>query len=342
MYERFFGLRELPFELTSNPQYLYLAPRHREVLCNLEYGITGRRGMTLLIGEAGTGKTTLVRAALGLLDTEHARYVYLNNPTLTRAEFVEFLAHGFGLSEEARASKTVFLRELERLLLERLTEGVATALLIDEAQSLPHQLLEETRLLANMETATHKLLSVVLAGQPELADRLNEPSLRQLKQRVALRCDLMPLQLHETAAYMAARLQRAGGKSAEIFTREAVAEIHARSRGIPRTISVICDNALIGGFAADRRPVDRDLVLEVCRDLDLLPSDGGTPRHNGNGHRSAGTSPVPASEPRAPETSFVHAPPPEGRHGMVTEVAAADNTSSMFASFKRRRRFSFF
>ena len=144
-----------------------------------------------------------------------------------------------------------------------------SALLIDEAQSLPHDLLEETRLLANMETATDKLLPVVLAGQPELADRLNEPSLRQLKQRVALRCDLAPLQLGETASYIAGRLDRAGGKSAEIFTREAVEVIHARSQGIPRTISVICDNALIHGFAADCRPVHREIVLEVCRDLDL-------------------------------------------------------------------------
>src|SRR5262249_38547643 len=151
-----YGLRDLPFELTPNPQYLFLSARHREVLCNLQYGITQRRGMTLLLGEAGTGKTTLVHTALGLVGADRARCVYLNNPTLTRGEFIDFLAHGFGLSDEARRSKAVFLRELERLLLARLADGVATALLLDEAQSLPHELLEETRLLANMETATAK------------------------------------------------------------------------------------------------------------------------------------------------------------------------------------------
>src|SRR6266498_1865440 len=239
MYETFYGLRELPFELTPNPAYLFLTARHREVLCNLQYGITGRRGMTLLVGEAGTGKTTLVHAALGLIGAEKAHCVYLSNPTLTRGEFVEFLAHGFGLGDEARHSKAIFLRQLEHLLLARLAEGMATALLIDEAQSLPHELLEEIRLLANMETATAKLLPVVLAGQPELADRLNEPSLRQLKQRVALRCDLLPLQLQETAAYIAARVERAGGRTTDIFFRGAVETIHERSGGIPRTISVI-------------------------------------------------------------------------------------------------------
>ncbi len=336
MYLKFYGLRELPFELTPNPQYLFLTARHREVLCNLQYGITSRRGITLLVGEAGTGKTTLVHAALGLIGAEQARCVYLNNPTLTRAEFVEFLAHGFDLSNAARHSKSIFLRELEQLLLARLADGMPTALLIDEAQSLPHELLEETRLLANMETATAKLLPVVLAGQPELADRLNEPSLRQLKQRVALRCDLGPLSLHETAAYIAARLERAGGKSAAIFTREAVAEVHVRSRGIPRTISVICDNALIGGLAADRRPVDRDIVVEVCRDLDF-----GTPTVQVsemlNATRRADVSGVGAS----PVPPAAQTPTPEPRP--ANPVAVPDReTSGFFSSFARRRRFSLF
>jgi general secretion pathway protein A len=275
MYQRFFGLRELPFELTPNPHYLFLTARHRGVLCNIQYGVTAHRGITLLTGEAGTGKTTLVHTALGLLRQDDVLCVYLNNPTLTRSEFVEFLAHGFALGHEAHQSKAMLLRELERVLLGRRAQGLVSALLVDEAQSLPHDLLEEIRLLANMETPTEKLLPVVLAGQPELANRLNEPRLRQLKQRVALRCDLGPLQLLETASYIAARLERAGGRSAEIFTREAVEMIHARSRGIPRSISVICDNALINGFALNRRPVDREVVAEVCRDLDL-GATGGT------------------------------------------------------------------
>jgi general secretion pathway protein A len=332
MYERFYGLRELPFELTTNPQYLFLTPRHRTVLCNIQYGITGRRGMTLLTGDAGTGKTTLVHAALGLLRRDDVQCVYLNNPTLTRTEFVEFLAHGFGLPHEARESKAVFLRELERVLLERFARGLVSALLVDEAQSLPHELLEETRLLANMETPTEKLLPVVLVGQPELADRLNEPSLRQLKQRVALRCDLRPLDLPETASYIAARLDRAGGRSAEIFTREAVETIHARSRGIPRTVSVIADNSLLNGFAVNRRPVDREVVLEVCRDLDL---DGGT--------RSTPVRPIAVrTEPDAIANAVADLPvQSSAQRAPVTAVAKNDRTE-LFSSFAQRNRFSFF
>jgi general secretion pathway protein A len=335
MYERFYGLRELPFELTPNPEYLFLTARHRGVLCNLQYGISARRGITLLVGEAGTGKTTLVHAALGLVRRDDARCVYLNNPTLTRAEFVEFLAHGFGLSEEAKQSKAVFLLELERVLLARLAQGVVSALLIDEAQSLPHELLEETRLLANMETATDKLLPVVLAGQPELADRLNEPSLRQLKQRVALRCDLAPLELQETAAYIAARLERAGGKSGDIFTREAVEAIHGRSRGIPRTISVICDNALINGFAADRRPVDWEIVLEVCRDLDFGRGDENAARR-----QHAGVHPPPTAHRVTADTgtSKARTLPRDTPATLDAEGAAGE----LFTSFGRRSRFSFF
>ena len=141
--------------------------------------------------------------------------------------------------------------------------------MIDEAQALPDEILEEIRLLANMETPTHKLLPVVLAGQPELAERLNQPGLRQLKQRIALRCELKPLDLPDTAAYIASRIRTAGGDPANIFTRQAVTLIHEYSRGLPRTISVMCDNALMSGFALDQRPVDGDIVLEVCRDFDL-------------------------------------------------------------------------
>jgi general secretion pathway protein A len=326
MYRPFYGLRELPFELTPNPQYLFLTARHREVLCNLQYGINSRRGMTVLIGEAGTGKTTLVYAALGLVAQTNARCVYLKNPTLTRSEFVEYLAHEFQLGAEATRSKTVFLRDLEDLLRARLAGGVASALLIDEAQSLPHELLEEIRLLANMETATDKLLPVVLAGQPELADRLNETPLRQLKQRVALRCNLVPLQLQETAAYIAARLERAGGRSADIFTRAAVAEIYARSRGIPRTISVICDNALISGFAADCKPIDRDIVQEVCVDLDF---GGGEPT-------AVQSAELPAAGAFIPRTAALHT--------MAAQAApvATPPDEGLFSTLTRRRRFTFF
>ena len=269
MYQRFYGLRELPFELISNPKYLYLPPRHREALSNLEYGLFAAKSLTLLIGEAGTGKTTLLRAALESERCSGVRCVYLNNPALTRAEFVATLGSRFGLSATASHSKAVLLEELERALRQRRDDGEITALVVDEAQALSIELLEEIRLLANIETADEKLLPLVLAGQPELSERLEDPSLRQLKQRVALRCEIGPFQLPETAAYIATRIRTAGGVPSKLFTREGVSLIHEHAGGIPRTISVICDNALVSGMALERQPVDRAIVLEVCRDFHL-------------------------------------------------------------------------
>lgn len=269
MYQRFYGLRELPFELTPNPRYLYYTPGHREALSNLQYGLSSAKAVTVLIGEAGTGKTTLLRAALESEPCRKVRCVYLNNPALTRAEFIESLARWFELGPEAAKSKATLLAKLEIVLRDRTASGLTTALVIDEAQSLSAELLEEVRLLANIETSTEKLLPLVLAGQPELSERLNEPGLRQLKQRVALRCEIAPFSLGETAAYIASRIRTAGGEASKLFTREAVMLIHECSRGIPRTISVICDNALLGGMAIGRHPVGREIVLEVTRDFDL-------------------------------------------------------------------------
>jgi type II secretory pathway predicted ATPase ExeA len=278
MYQEFFGLKELPFELTPNPRYLFHTAQNREALSTLEYGLFSGKAITVLIGEAGTGKTTLIHAALASERCRTVTCVYLNNPALTRTEFIEMLTLKFGLSAQASTSKTVLLSELISLLQERREQGQLTALVIDEAQSLSSELLEEVRLLANAETTTEKLLPVVLAGQPELKDRLNEPGLRQLKQRVTLRCEISPFTLHETAAYIAQRIRTAGGQAARLFTREAVTLIHERAGGIPRTISVLCDNALLTGFGLGRKPIDRAMVLEVARDLDLGRSTNGAVR----------------------------------------------------------------
>jgi type II secretory pathway predicted ATPase ExeA len=279
MYESFYGLRERPFDLTPNPRLLLLTSQHREALSNIEYGISARRGLTVLTGEAGTGKTTLVRAALARLTAGQAGLrpgpcAHLNNPTLDRAEFVETLARAFSLPPSAATSKARLLFELERVLLETYHAGGCAALIVDEAQSLPRELLEEIRLLANIETETVKLLPLVLIGQPELGDRLNQPELRQLKQRIALRCRLEPLDLQETGAYVAMRIRQSGGEPAGLFTRDAIVAIHQRARGIPRTINVIADNALLNGFALERRPIDVDVVDEVCRDFDLNEAPG--------------------------------------------------------------------
>jgi general secretion pathway protein A len=326
MYERFFGLRERPFDLAPNPRFLYLARRHREALSNLRYGLTTQRGFTLLLGEAGTGKTTLVRTVLAEMKPDQVECVLLSNPTLTRAEFLEFLADGFKLGPECAQSKTRLLEELRTHLEARHAAGQLTALVLDEAQSLPYELLEEVRLLSNIEETSSKLLNVVLAGQPELSDRLNESSLRQLKQRISLRCELGPLDLPDTAAYVAGRLRIAGGNPIDILSREAVTAIHEISQGVPRTINVVCDNVLIGGFAAQVRPVPRSIVLEVMRDFDLDRNQPAEPRPVSEGEPDLG----PQAEPMIDRTAGGQAPPVE------TKQDAA------LGGYRRRRPFSFF
>lgn len=269
MYEKFFGLAELPFELTANPKYLYLSAGQREALSVLQYGLLSAKSLTLLIGEAGTGKTTLIRAALESERCRNVRCIYLNNPMLRPDDFIKLLALKFDLGEEAGQSKAVLLERLEPLLRERQAAGHSTALVVDEVQSLSVEMLEEIRLLTNIETPAAKLLPLVLAGQPELAARLDEPNLRQLKQRVTLRAELEPLGLADTAAYISSRIVTAGGVPKHMFTLEAINLIHERSGGIPRTISVICDNVLVGGMALGRHRADQASVEEVCRDLQL-------------------------------------------------------------------------
>jgi general secretion pathway protein A len=274
MYENFYGFSELPFELTASPKYLFLTPRQREALSMLQYGLFAAKSLTVLIGEAGTGKTTLIRSALDSARCRHVRCIYLNNPAFDAHDFIRLLALKFELDPKLGESKPLLLERLDLLLRERRACGEITALVIDEAQSLNVALLEEVRLLANIETPSAKLLPLVLAGQPELGARLEEPKLRQLKQRVTLRCQLEPLELAETAGYIASRIATAGGTASRVFTREAISIIHEYSGGIPRTISVICDNALVTGVALQRQPVDRAIVVEVCRDLRLTSRRG--------------------------------------------------------------------
>jgi general secretion pathway protein A len=275
MYEKFYGLAERPFDLTPNPRFMYLSRRHLEALSVVHYGISGRKGITLLVGEAGTGKTTVVRSVIETLAKDGSRCVYLNNPALTRGEFYEFLAARFGMPRDTAGSKARFLLSFERLLVERNQNGERIALVIDEAQSLSFELLEEIRLLANLETSTDKLLPVVMAGQPELADKLDNKDLRQLKQRVALRADLGPFAVEETAAYIAGRIRKAGGDPLTIFAREAILAVHTRSQGIPRTISVVCDNAMLTGFAGGERPIGPATIEEVAADFRLEEAGRG-------------------------------------------------------------------
>jgi general secretion pathway protein A len=328
-------LRERPFDLSPNPRFLFLSSGHRSALTHLKYGLSGRPGLTVLVGEAGTGKTTLVMAALRALNGHTpSQIVHLSNPTLTREEFYEYVAAGFGFSSGAGRSKAQFLRELAYGIGEAAKAGLVMALVVDEAQSLPHELLEEIRLLTNLETAANRSLAVAMVGQPELGDRLNDTSLRQLKQRIALRCALAPLTLQETAAYIAARVRVAGGSAELLFTREAVQTIHQHARGIPRTISVICDNALVNGFAVDLKPVDRNLVLEVCRDFQFA-DQADTPRN-----QTPALQPVQQKAPVTMSAPSVDQPAAAvDRPSPGPEVAPREG---LFSSFVRRKRFSFF
>lgn len=267
MYESFFGLTERPFELTPNPKYLFLTARQREALSTLQYGLFSARPVTLLLGEAGTGKTTLIHAALASERCSNVRCVYVDNPVLTIDDFVRLLTLRFDLGDDVNTSKSIMLERLYLVLRERRARGEITALVVDEAQSLSTALLEELRLLANIETASEKLLPLVLAGQPELAVKLELNELRQLKQRVTLRCELAPFDLGETANYIASRIRIAGGTPITMFSREAVTLVHHSARAIPRTINTICDNALLSAMALGRRRVERDIVMSVCRDL---------------------------------------------------------------------------
>jgi general secretion pathway protein A len=326
MYESFFGLTERPFDLAPNPRFLGLTRKQREALSNLRYGLTTPRGLTLLLGEAGTGKTTLIHTVLAELEPDRVECVLVSNPTLSRGEFYEYLADGFGLRAEAYQSKTQFLFALRRHLEERHLAGKLSAIVLDESQSLPDELLEEVRLLSNIETSSQKLLNVVLVGQPELSDRLNESGLRQLKQRVSLRCTVAPLSLPETAAYIAGRLRIAGAEPAAIFTREAVSLIHRISKGVPRTINVVCDNALIGGFAANTKPVPMSILLEVMKDFDLDTKLAEV----------ADVNPLEAAVPLTPAVEEAPAQEPE------TATARAEIAHADTAAAGRPRRFSFF
>jgi general secretion pathway protein A len=268
MYLRFYGLRDIPFSLTPDPRFLYFTASHREVMANLHYGIQHGKGLVVATGEVGTGKTTLLRAMIARLDRSVVSS-YVFNPGLTVPELYQHLAADFGLGEFS--SKSDMLMKLGRLLMTRHARGLRTVLIVDEAQGLGRELLEEVRLLLNFETYTEKQLQIVLVGQPELRALLNSPELRQLKQRISLRCEIKPLQTaDEVDAYIRTRLKVAGAARQDLFTPDAVAFIYRVSEGIPRLVNNICDNALLNGFAGNRRQIGTEIVSEVAQSLDLL------------------------------------------------------------------------
>jgi general secretion pathway protein A len=271
MYLEFYGLKEAPFGLTPDPRYIFKTESHLEVAAMIRYAIEHNKGLVVVTGEVGTGKTTMLRAALEQLGDE-VLCVYIFNPFLTTSEFYEQLASEFELDVPRRVSKPELLSKLGHLLALRHSEGLRSVLIVDEAHGLPIELLEEIRLLLNFETSSEKLLQVVLSGQPELHELLNRPALRQLKQRVSLRCDVKPLSLFEINKYIRFRLKQAGAKNVNLFDNPAIGLIGHVSQGIPRVVNNICDNALLYGYAAGAELITRDIVQEVIETLDLAPA----------------------------------------------------------------------
>jgi type II secretory pathway predicted ATPase ExeA len=271
MYKQFFGLIRNPFEISPDPFFYHPTPRHNEALANLHYGVGRRKGFIVITGEVGTGKTLLVRCLLAELRKSNIAFGYLFNPLLSTMEFFQYILADLGLPYAGR-SKTEILLDLNRFLIQRHARGLNTALVIDEAQALKPELLEEIRLLTNLETSQQKLLQIVLLGQPELEGLLDSPELRQLKQRIALRCQLLPLDEQQTRAYVLSRLERAGAKpDGAVFSEEALSTLHDYSRGIPRIINNLCENALVNAFARQQKPVDSDIIAEVAADFRLTP-----------------------------------------------------------------------
>jgi general secretion pathway protein A len=270
MYKQFFGLTRNPFEISPDPFFYHPTPRHNEALANLHYGVGRRKGFIVITGEVGTGKTLLVRCLLSELRKNNVAFGYVFNPLLPVVEFFQYIMADLGLPYAGR-TKTEMLLDLNRFLIQRHARGLITALVVDEAQALRNELLEEIRLLTNLETSQQKLLQIVLMGQPELEIVLDSPELRQLKQRVALRCQLQPLDAAQTHAYILSRLERAGAPAEPpVFSEEALDKVHEYSRGIPRIINNLCENSMVNAFASEQRPVTGEMITQVATDFRLI------------------------------------------------------------------------
>jgi general secretion pathway protein A len=272
MYNAFFRFSQSPFNLSPDPGFFYPSRQHEEALANLTYGVQHRKGFIVLTGDAGTGKTNLLECLREFLDARNIAFASLFNSRLTPGEFFEMLAYDFGLAC-TRASKTEVLFELNTLLLRQAGLGSTAALIVDEAHNLGADVLEEIRLLGNLENPDGKLLQIVLAGQTELDRKLEAPGLRQLKQRVLLRCHLTPLEAAGTDLYIRARMARAGMPDQRVFPPDLVCAIHERSEGIPRLINALCDNLLLTSFAAESEVATVEMLDEVCQDLHLDAAD---------------------------------------------------------------------
>ena len=278
MYKKFFLLKKNPFEISPDPHFFYPSKRHLEALAALSYGITASKGFVVVTGDVGTGKTLLARYLLHYLTRNNISCAYVFNTRLTDLDFLRYIMADWGLPPAS--NKAEALLKLNEHLIARYRRGQSTVLIVDEAQNLSWDVLEEIRLLTNLETADHKLLQIILMGQDELETMLDSYNLRQLKQRIALRCRLQPLTLEETRDYIRKRLLQAGATQAateELFPEPIIGSVYRHSRGIPRIVNTICENALISAYASQSRTVTEAMVAEIAADfnLEVKPTDSG-------------------------------------------------------------------
>ena len=268
MYCEYYGLVRSPFEMTPDPSFLFLGEAHREGLATLVYDVKAGKGFVMLTGEVGTGKTTLLHALLGQLDSQ-TKSAFIFNPRLTPLGFFRVLFDELDIKPR-RNHKADYLLQLNEFLIERLGKNEKTLLIVDEAQNLSIEMLEEIRLLSNLETPRSKLIQIILVGQPELKEMLRKPELRQLRQRIALSHHLRPFSEDESRDYVADRLRRAGHTGGRIFKRSALRSLYRITGGTPRVLNVLCDSALLMGFARQQKVVDADMIEQAARDLDML------------------------------------------------------------------------
>jgi general secretion pathway protein A len=268
MYKSFFGLKENPFNVNPDPRFLFLTQQIEEALAGLMYGIQTKKGFITLTGEVGTGKTTLINRLLDWLHQRQTRTAFLFNSRMNTSQLFDFILAEFDIPCESR-TKSQQLMKLNQWLLERYRHGETAVLIVDEAQNLSYPVLEEIRLLTNLETSTEKLLQIVLSGQPELEEKLKLPQVRQLRQRITLRCKTAPLTTEQTFDYITERLRIAGASGAPIFGKEAVETIHLYSLGIPRVVNLLCEHALVNSYVDQKRVVTGKVIEDVAREFQL-------------------------------------------------------------------------
>jgi type II secretory pathway predicted ATPase ExeA len=267
MYKSFFGLRILPFGASPDPRFLCMMPQIREALACLQYGIATRKGFVVMTGEVGTGKTTLLKTVLSTFSKDRVASAFVFNPRLDVLDFLEFVLTDFGIPPKTR-TKSGMLLQLNRWLIERFRNRGLCVIVVDEAQNLSWELLEEIRLLTNLETSSEKLLQIVLSGQPELEEKLRAPSVRQLRQRISIWCRTQALTAEQTRTYIAERLRIAGAQE-PVLSPEAVELVHQYSNGIPRVINLICEHALISAYVEQIKPIPARIIESVSMELNL-------------------------------------------------------------------------